>query len=83
VYPISHQEWLDGFQRDQSPEKQIAIWEQISSAYTAFLSQNEISAECHREAFALLLSMPSQLESKLSNLKHLTPRQAKNLLALL
>src|SRR5215831_9944280 len=82
VYPISHQEWLDGFQRDQSPEKQIAIWEKMASAYSTILSQNEIGAEGHKEAFILLLTRPTDLESSISNLKHLTTRQAENLIAL-
>src|SRR6476660_6006278 len=43
-YPISHEEWLDGFQRDESPENEIMIWEQVASTYTAFLNENKLDA---------------------------------------
>jgi len=84
VYPISHDEWLDGFQRDRSPENEIERWEQMASAYTAFLKANKIDAPGRREAFGLLLirSRSSNVESRYSSLRHLTISQAKSLVAL-
>ena len=84
VYPISHQEWLDGFQRDQDPENEVARWEQMASAYTTFLDENDLDAAARKEAFGLLLvrSTTSDVESQLSNLKQLTADQAKRLVAL-
>jgi len=84
VYPISHEEWLNGFQRDRSPENEIEIWEQMASAYTTFLKENKIDAAGRREAFGLLLirSTSANVESRYSSLRHLTISQAKSLVAL-
>lgn len=84
VYPISHQEWLDGFQRDTVPENEVAVWEQMAAAYTAFLDANDVSSAARKEAFGLLLirSSKSDVNSELSNLKQLTLDQGKSLVAL-
>jgi len=84
VWPISHQEWLDGFQRDRTPENEVAIWEQVAWVYTAFLKENELTAAGRNEAYELLLfrSRSANVESRISNLSHLTIGQAKSLLAL-
>ncbi len=84
VYPISHQEWLDGFQRDQVPENEVAVWEQMASAYTTFLGENDLEEAARQEAFRLLLvrSSTSSVESELSKLEQLTVDQARSLVAL-
>ena len=84
VYPVTHQEWLDGFQRDTVPENEVAIWEHMASAYTGFLETNEVDAAARKEAFGLLLvrSSTTDMESRYSELKVLTVDQAKSLIAL-
>jgi hypothetical protein len=83
VYPITHKEWLEGFQRDTVPENEVAIWEHIASAYSKFLESNGVGAAARKEAFGLLLvrSGTSDVESQFSKLKVLTPDQAKSLIA--
>ncbi|WP_271499863.1 toll/interleukin-1 receptor domain-containing protein [Bradyrhizobium sp. CCBAU 11357] len=33
VYPMSMNEWIDGFRRDTNPETEVAVWERIASVY--------------------------------------------------
>ncbi len=82
VYPISHQEWLDGFRRDTVPENEVAIWEHMASAYTGFPETNEVDAAARKEAFGLLLvrSNTADVESRFTELKELTVDQAENLI---
>ena len=84
VYPLTHEEWLDGFKRDRDPENEITIWENIASAYTQFLNSGDFGAGARNEAFRILLvrSSTSDIESQLSDLKHLTEDQARSLVAL-
>ncbi|MCI5192070.1 MAG: hypothetical protein D3919_10240 [Candidatus Electrothrix sp. AW5] len=84
VYPVTHQEWLDGFKRDANPEREIAIWEQMASVYTRFLKAGDFDAGVREEAFGLLLvrSGTTDVEPLFSDLKHLTEDQARSLLSL-
>ncbi|MCI5139060.1 MAG: hypothetical protein D3922_11745 [Candidatus Electrothrix sp. AR1] len=84
VYPLTHEEWLDGFKRDQNPENEIKIWEHMGLAYTRFLNSGHFDADARKETFGLLLvkSSTSDTESQLSDLKHLTEDQARSLFAL-
>lgn len=83
VYPCSHEEWVDGFQRDKNPENEVVIWEHMASAYSRFLESNEVGAAARNEAFGLLLvrSGTEDVESSLTKLKALTREQAKSLLS--
>jgi hypothetical protein len=84
IYPLTHEEWLDGFKRDLDPENEITTWGNIAFAYTQFLNSGDFSADARNEAFRLLLfrSSTSDIESQLSDLRHLTEDQARSLLAL-
>lgn len=83
VYPITHEEWLDGFQRDTLPENEVAIWEHMASAYTKFLESNKVYVSERKEAFGLLLvrSGTTDMEPSFSELKVLTSEQARNVIA--
>lgn len=84
VYPLTHEEWMDGFKHDQNPEDEIKIWEHMGLAYTQFLNSGNFDAGARKEAFGLLLlrSSTSDIESQLSELKHLTEDQARSVVAL-
>lgn len=84
VYPITHEEWLDGFQRDQNPENEVAIWEDMATAYTKFTSENDLDFAAKREVFAIILvrSRNSDIDPQLSSLQHLTIEEGKQLVAL-
>jgi hypothetical protein len=82
VYPRSHEEWLEGFRRDQHPESEVAIWEDIAFSYTKFLAKHELNAAARGEAFELLIvRSTSDAQTTLSHikLKHLGEAQALEL----
>jgi hypothetical protein len=84
VYPATHEEWLDGFMRDENPEHEIAIWEHMASAYDQFLNAGSFDTDARREMLGLLLtrSGTADVEPLLGNLKHLTKDEARSLLTL-
>src|SRR5580700_7955905 len=41
VCPISAEEWLDGFQRDQHPEREVVWWERVARSLLHGLYREE------------------------------------------
>ena len=83
VYPRTHDEWLEGFQRDADPEPEIAIWESMASAYQNFTAKRSLSPEARKEAFGLLLVRSAADEQQTlagAKLRHLNPTDAEELL---
>lgn len=48
-------EWIDNFQRDQHPEREVAIYEAMARAYTAFCNGRPLTLEAKREVYAIVL----------------------------
>ncbi|MCW0219882.1 MAG: hypothetical protein OJI67_16270 [Prosthecobacter sp.] len=84
VYPQTHEQWVEGFQRDMDPEIEIAIWENIASAYQTFTTPRNLSRPAKLEAFGLLLvrSSSADMADSYSKLKHLSLPEAKELISL-
>lgn len=85
VYPRTHQEWLDGFQRDIDPEAEVAIWEAMATAYQTFTAKRSLSLDVKREAFGLLLvrSAGDELHTlATAKLQHCSRADAEELLHL-
>ena len=85
VYSRTHQEWLDGFQRDINPETEVAIWEAMAVAYQNFTRERALTPEAKGEAFGLLLVRSAADEQQTlsdAKLKHLTRADAEQLLRL-
>jgi hypothetical protein len=84
VYPKSHQEWLEGFQRDLIPEDEVKIFEAIASAYQSFLAKQALMLPAKEEAFGLLCAAVGTLKEALARckLRFLTRQQATELLGL-
>ena len=85
VYPRSHEEWLDGFQRDLDPEPEIVIWEAMAAAYQGYTGKRSLSKDAKLEVFGLLLvrsagDEPSTLAG--AKLKHLSRAEAEEVLHL-
>src|SRR4030095_16899943 len=55
IYPNTHEQWLEGFQRDLHPENEIAIWENIAAALTQFIAGRDLPLELRKEALGILL----------------------------
>ena len=83
VYPITHEEWIEGFQRDLHPENEIAIWEHIAAAFTQFIAGRDLPLETRKEAFGILLVRSGDTDEAMlySKLKHLTLDDAKKLVS--
>jgi hypothetical protein len=48
--PISFEEWEEGFRRDTTPEREIALWSHAADVYTAFAG-SEPSADRRRDVY--------------------------------
>ena len=82
IYPMTHEKWLEGFQRDLNPESEIAIWESIASAWQRLPSLGSLTPDERKEAFGVLLvrSGSDDVQSTLAGLKHLSRSRAEKLL---
>lgn len=82
VYPMSHDKWLEGFQRDLNPESEISIWESIAGAWRQIPALGPLTPEERNEAFGVLLvrSGSDDVSSALASLKHLSRSRAERLL---
>jgi hypothetical protein len=67
--PLSMDEWEDGFRRDATPEREIALWLRAAEIYRAFTA-DETSAERRRDIYrclvACMVSTPAIIWSVLS-----------------
>ncbi|HEX9047950.1 MAG TPA: hypothetical protein VF988_13080 [Verrucomicrobiae bacterium] len=85
VYPQTHEQWLDGFQRDADPESEVAIWESMAAAYQNFTQTKHLSLDAKREAFGLLLVRSAASEQQTlagAKFEHLSHADAEQLLHL-
>ncbi len=83
VDPTPLGKWMEDFQRDRDPDREIEIWEAMAEPFTAFTSQSGITLDMKKEAFSLLLSRsgsPSTETLKSFDLTALSPQQAQDLL---
>jgi hypothetical protein len=56
VYPANLEETVTNFKRDQNPDREIEVWQQMASAYEMFLKNNtSLDSAEKNEAFMLLL----------------------------
>lgn len=84
VYPSTYEEWIEGFQRDLHPEKEIAVWEHIAAGFTKFVAGRDLPLEARKEAFGILLARSGGTDevTLYFKLKHLTLDDAKKLVSL-
>jgi hypothetical protein len=81
--PVEQTRWLEGFMRDESPERELRIWEHIAIAYMSLQHADDATQAYRDEAFALLLQRTwHSAEQVLSTatLKHFSKSNAKRLL---
>lgn len=59
ILPVSLEETITNFKRDQNPDKEIEIWLQMAKTYQLFASKypKEDEFELRKEAFGLILSI--------------------------
>ncbi|MDY0930308.1 hypothetical protein [Chryseobacterium sp. CFBP8996] len=86
VYPVTLEETIINFKRDQNPDNEIAIWLDMSSAYENYLKSQTSNVDLTKkqEVFKLLLSrsmMPSNEAILNSELKVLDESEANKVLS--
>jgi hypothetical protein len=84
VYPVSLEETVTNFKRDQNPNKEIGVWLNMASAYEKFIRKYpETDSLKKQEVFKLTLlrsMMPDQEAIKEASLKALNKEEIKELL---
>jgi hypothetical protein len=85
VYPVSLEETITNFKRDQNPDTEIAIWLEMANAYEKYLnSDNKLDLKTKKEVFKLILSrsmMPEEEAIENSKLEILTKEEANKVLS--
>ena len=56
VYPISLEEWIEGFDRDSNPEQEIALWSYMADVYKKLIKKYPNKLEYHEEIFKIILA---------------------------
>lgn len=56
VHPLSAKAWMEGFQRDAHPTREIEIWESLASKYTSVLDHTDLALTEKKELFSVLLT---------------------------
>ncbi|RKS02858.1 hypothetical protein [Flavobacterium sp. 102] len=85
VYPVSLEETITNFKRDQNPDSEIEIWLEMANTYEKYLnSENKLDLKTKKEVFKLILSrsmMPEEEAIENSKLEILTKDKAKKVLS--
>jgi hypothetical protein len=56
VYPITVEQWEEGFRRDADPEPEIATWLRIADVYEHFTEGHALDQEHKRDIFDVILA---------------------------
>lgn len=55
-FPQSTEKWMEGFQRDAHPTREVEIWEDIATRYKRAISKGEVTVEQRESVFKALLT---------------------------
>lgn len=85
VYPVSLEETITNFKRDQNPDNEIIVWLNMAKTFQPFVTENsgEEKLEVRKEAFKLILMrsmMPEKEAISSSDLKLLNDDQIREIL---
>src|ERR1700691_2543289 len=64
VYPMSMEEWLDGFRRDANPESEVRWWERLTRWYRGYSDTRDLSAEQKKALFGVLFRLGMGLDDQ-------------------
>ena len=56
VYPMTLEEWEDGFRRDLHPEQEIRIWAWMADAFEHFTAGRALSFDQRKDTFNVILA---------------------------
>ncbi len=83
ISPLSQSQFTDGFMRDERPNSEIMIWENMAKAYLSIEHGDIAPEELRKEAFGLLLQRTWSTTHevlKVAKLKYFTRETARALL---
>lgn len=84
VYPVSLEETITNFKRDQNPNNEINIWLNMAKSYKSFiLTNSKKNIEYKKEVFKLILMrsmMPDEEAIKSSKIKLLSNKEVSEIL---
>jgi len=75
--------WIDNFEREPDPEREIAVYETMAHAYTSYCAQHSLEPAAREEVFALLLLRSGASEEEVlerNQLQHLNHEEALEVL---
>lgn len=81
--PVERDKWLQGFTRDEHPERELRIWESMAKAYLTLEHADDAPEGFRREAFSLLLErtwLPTSEALARVSLTYFSRANAKRLL---
>ena len=85
VDPSPVEKWAEDFRRDANPEREMAIWESMATAYEAFTASNSLTMDGKKEVYQVVLlrsGAPDDEVLKHLDLKILTEKDARAIMAL-
>jgi hypothetical protein len=84
VFPDTMENWINSFLKDDDPEREILVWEDMAKAYMHICSHWSLTKKQKVEVFDLILnrsSLPEKLVLQKIQLKTLSKKQAKFVLS--
>ena len=85
VDPSPIEKWMEDFKRDANPERELAMWEGMATAYATYTASNSLTLGGKKEVFQVVLSRsgaPDDEVLKHLDLKILTETDARKIMAL-
>jgi hypothetical protein len=77
------EKWIQDFQRDRDPEREIAIYEAMALAYTSFCSRHTLTKEAREEVYQLVFlrsGTPDEEVLQRAEIQHLSRSDALEVL---
>ena len=57
AYSLSMEQWLDGFQRDVHPEREVTWWERLAACYSEYSRQHALGLKDKKAVFNVMLGL--------------------------
>jgi hypothetical protein len=85
VDPSPIEKWIEDFKRDANPDRELAIWEGMATAYETFTASKSLTLEGKKEVFRVVLLRSGESDDEVlkhADLKILTEKDARAIMAL-
>jgi hypothetical protein len=82
AFPISRDDWEDGFRKGAAPEREIALWEHVTKFYSYFASKRVPTIAGRKELLSFLFQCAAGYEAghaARQDLKHIESKLAETI----